>query len=120
MHKATRYGLLLALAIPLSVAAVALPRLVRLSDYLEGMFFTAETYGTMVLSFGAALVMGLIDPRKSFLWGLVIGLAPFGYGLFLVFVSGGSIPLVPIALILIVSFFPPVVAASLGQTIRDR
>ena len=120
MRNLLRLGLLWALAILLSAAAIWLPRVLRVGDYFEGYFFTAETYGTMAASFLGALLMGLLDPGRSFWWGLAVGAGPFAFGIFLIYTAGGGFPFVPIALVFIVSFLPPVVAASLGQTLRDR
>jgi len=120
MRRTFRRVLLGALAILLSAASVALPRLLGVGNYFEGFFFTAETYGTMVASFLAALLMGLLDPEFSFGWGLAVGLGPCAYGLFLIYAAGGGFPPLPIALVVVTSFLPPVVAASLGQALRER
>ena len=107
------------LALALSAVSVLLPQLLQLSQYFDGGFFTAETYGTMALSAVGALSLGLADPQRSFLWGLTLGVCPCLYGVFLIFVGGGFL-LAPLGLVVVASFLPPVVAASLGQLLRGR
>lgn len=120
MKDQTRQALLVVLALLLSGASFAAPRLWPLGQYLPGPFFTGEAYATMAGGFIAGAIMGAADAGNGFRWGATIGGAHLLLGLGYLALRFGSAAFDPIGLGLLVmmSFLPPLVGGFLGESIR--
>jgi len=120
MNTSTRLAFLWTLVFVLAVATFAAPRVWHLGEYLPDAFFTGEAYATMAGGFIAGLIMGLVNPRLAFQWGAVVGATHLLLGLGYLTLRFGSAALDPIGigLLIMTSFLPPLIGASLGGSIR--